>query len=33
MYRAHWRHQACKILGIKEADIPEAVVDALKAYL
>lgn len=33
MYRAHWRHQACEILGVEEALIPENVVAALKAYL
>lgn len=33
MYRAHWRHQTCQILGIKEADIPENVITELKCYL
>ena len=33
MYRAHWRHQTCSILGVEEKDIPEHVVTALKAYV
>ncbi|CEG02108.1 Transcription initiation factor IIF, beta subunit [Ostreococcus tauri] len=33
MYRAHWRHQACQILGTQESAIPENVTVALKAYL
>jgi len=33
MYRAHWRYQACKVLGIAESAIPESVTVALKSYL
>ena len=30
MYRAHWRYQACKVLGIAESALPESVTTALK---
>mmetsp|Transcript_1024 Transcript_1024/g.3752 ORF Transcript_1024/g.3752 Transcript_1024/m.3752 type:complete len:341 (-) Transcript_1024:68-1090(-) len=33
MYRAHWRYQACKVLGIAESALPESVTTALKSYL